>query len=131
MPARILFVLLMVWAATPAAAQSPSGLPPAPPTAIDPTTTAPRPGQGPDLSQEQRTKILNAVRADKNQARTARLKFVSQVGADVPPAIELYSLPDDALIAVPIVKMFKFVVQDSKVVLVDPTTMRVVDVIEQ
>jgi hypothetical protein len=134
MPARILFALLTVWATTTAAAAQTSGSPglPAPPSATtDLGTTAPRPGQRPDLSDEERSKIVNAVRQDKNRTQTATAKFPTQVGADVPPAIELYTLPDDALIQVPIAKMFRFVVLDGKVVLVDPTTMRVVEVINQ
>jgi hypothetical protein len=116
---------------TPVAAQSnPStALPASPPTAIDPGTTSLRPGQRPDLSTEQRSKIFRAVQADKN--KTARAKFPVEIGADVPPALELHSLPDDALIEVPIAKMFKCVVVDDKVVLIDPTTMRVAEVIER
>jgi hypothetical protein len=134
MPARILFALFMALAATGgAAAQNGAvpGLPAPPPGTIDPGATAPRPGQRPDLSSDQRSKIVAAVREDKNRTKTAAARFPTQVGAEVPPAIELYTLPDDALIQVPIAKMFKFVVMDGKVVLVDPTTMRVVEVIEQ
>ena len=134
MRARILFALFAAWAATTAAAAQTSGSPglPAPPSATtDLGTTAPRPGQRPDLSDEQRLKIVDAVRQNKSRAQTATAPFPPEVGAEVPPAIELYSLPDDALIQVPIAKMFRFVVLDNKVVLVDPTTMRVVEVINQ
>jgi hypothetical protein len=129
-----LFALFAAWAATTAAAAQTSGSPglPAPPSATtDLGTTAPRPGQRPDLSDEQRAKIVDAVRQNKNRVQTATAQFPPEVGADVPPAIELYTLPDDALIQVPIAKMFRFVVLDNKVVLVDPTTMRVVEVINQ
>jgi hypothetical protein len=123
----------MAFAATwGAAAQSgpTPGLPAAPSKTVDPGATAPRPGQRPDLSSDERSKIVAAIREDRSRTRAAAAKFPAQVGADVPPAIELYTLPDDALIQVPIAKMFKFVVLDGKVVLVDPTTMRVVEVIE-
>jgi hypothetical protein len=53
------------------------------------------------------------------------------VGAQVPPATELYFLPDNALATVPEVKGIKYTVAQNRVVLVDPTTMRVVDVIPQ
>lgn len=132
MPARILAAVLAVWATTPGAAAQTGGSPglPAPPSStIDPGATAPRPGQRPDLTAEQRATILGAVRDDKGRTKTAAVEFPTEIGAAVPPALELHSLPDEALIRVPIAKMFKFVVVGGKVVLVDPTTMRVVEVI--
>ena len=134
MSTRIALALLTLWAAAGGAvAQTggPSGLPAPPSTTLEPSATAPRPGQRPELSAEQRARIVAAVREDKNAAKAASVKFPTEVGAEVPPALELYSLPDDALIQVPIVKMFRFVLVDGKVVLVDPTTMRVVEVIDR
>jgi hypothetical protein len=129
-----LIALLAAIAAAPtsgATQTNPSpGLPATPPpSTIDPSTMSPRPGQRPDLSREQRSKIFQAVNADKN--KVARAKFPVEIGAEVPPALELYNLPDNALIDVPVAKMFKCVVIDDKVVLVDPTIMRVVEVIER
>ena len=49
--------------------------------------------------------------------------------ADVPPMIELYTLPDDATASVPAAKLYKYTMVENKVVLVDPTKMRVIDVI--
>lgn len=100
-----------------------------PATTIDPAATAPRPGQRPELSDEQRTMIFQMVR--KDGSKLARADFPAQVGAEVPPALELHNVPDDALIQVPVAKMYKCVVVDGKVVLVDPTIMRVVEVIER
>lgn len=118
-----LIVLAIALAATPAAAQS---VPPS--TAIDPGSTAPQPGQRPDLSPEQKSMIFRAVRQDTT--KVAKGQFPAQVGADVPPSLELYALPDDAIIQAPVTKLFRVVVLGEKVVLVDPTTMRVVEVID-
>ena len=41
------------------------------------------------------------------------------------------NLPDDAVMEAPVTKVYRVVVTDGKVVLVDPTTMRVVDVIDR
>jgi hypothetical protein len=49
----------------------------------------------------------------------------------VPPATELYFLPDGALASVPEANSVKYTVAQNRVVLVDPKTMRVVDVISQ
>ncbi len=51
------------------------------------------------------------------------------VGADVPPMIELYTLPDDTLARIPAIKPYEYTMVQNKVVLVDPTRMRVIDVI--
>ncbi len=47
----------------------------------------------------------------------------------VPPSIELYMLPDNALAEVPEAKSVKYTVLQNQVVLVDPTNMRIVDVL--
>ncbi len=124
MTIRVCMVAVMLAVAAPSFAQV---TPPS--TAIDPTSTAPRPGQRPALTPEQKSMIFRAVRQDKT--KTAKRQFPAQVGADVPPSIELYSLPDDAVMQAPVTKLYRVVVMDEKVVLVDPTPMRVVDVIDR
>jgi Protein of unknown function (DUF1236) len=79
------------------------------------------------LSQAQRTAIYDQVSKDKS--KVAPKDFSPLIGADVPPMIELYTLPDDAVAGVPAAKLYKYTMVDNKVVLVDPTKMRVVDVI--
>lgn len=83
--------------------------------------------QKPLLTPAQRNAIYAEVIKDKGKASPKA--FPTVVGADVPPMIELYALPDDALAAVPAVKLYKYTVVENKVVVVDPTRMRVIDVI--
>ena len=78
------------------------------------------------LSQAQRTAIYDQVSKDKS---IAPKDFSPVIGTDVPPMIELYTLPDDAVAGVPAAKLYKYTMVENKVVLVDPTKMRVVDVI--
>lgn len=80
------------------------------------------------LTAAQKSAIAEAVRKE-SKAVTKPPSFVVSVGAPVPPAIELYILPDGALAEVPVAKSVKYTVVHDQVVLVDPTTMRVVDVI--
>jgi hypothetical protein len=82
------------------------------------------------LTAPQRTAILDAVRTEKKSI-TPPPSFIVSVGAPVPPQLELYMLPDRALATVPDAKSVKYTVVQNQVVLVDPTTMRVVDVIPQ
>jgi hypothetical protein len=82
------------------------------------------------LTPAQKTAILDAVRQDGKKAET-QTNFVVSIGAPVPPQLELYVLPDRALSTVPTAKTVKYTMVQNQIVLVDPTTMRVVDVIPQ
>jgi Protein of unknown function (DUF1236) len=93
-------------------------------TPLSPPPSAPSQVQ---LTTAQKATILNAIRRDSKAA--SPVSFVAAVGAPVPPSIELYVLPDGALAEVPEAKMVKYTRVQNQVVLVDPTTMRVVDVI--
>ncbi len=83
--------------------------------------------QKPLLTPAQRSAIYAEVSKDTSKASPK--EFSAEIGADVPPMIELYTLPDDALAAVPAAKFYKYTVVENKVVVVDPTKMRVIDVI--
>src|SRR5260370_7689097 len=82
------------------------------------------------VSPAQRTAILNAVL--QNSAKiTAPTNFQAAIGGPVPPSIELYTLPSSALPQSPELRSLKYTMAQNQVVLVDPTTMRVVDIIRQ
>jgi hypothetical protein len=113
-----------------AAAQSP-------PTSVgsqQETITHPSPGTPPavasqlQLTNAQKTAIANAIRGAGSKPGP-RINFMTNIGAAVPPSIELYVLPDAALSAVPDAKIVKYTTVQNRIVLVDPTTMRVVDLI--
>lgn len=65
----------------------------------------------------------------ENKAVEPSVSFVASVGAPVPPAIELYILPDKVLAEVPGAKRVKYTMVKNQLVLVDPTIMRVVEII--
>ena len=79
------------------------------------------------LSPAQRQAIYEEVSKDKS--KVAPKDFSPVIGGDVPPMIELYSLPEDAVASVPAAKIYKYTMVENKVVVVDPTKMRVIDVI--
>jgi hypothetical protein len=79
------------------------------------------------LSPAQRQAIYEEVSKDKS--KVAPKDFSPVIGGDVPPMIELYALPDDAVASVPAAKIYKYTMVENKVVVVDPTKMRVIDVI--
>jgi len=81
----------------------------------------------PLLTPTQRSRIYAEV--SKDPGKSSPQHFSPVIGADVPPMIELYAIPEDAAAAAPSVKFFKYTMVDDKVVVVDPTKMRIVDVI--
>jgi len=80
-----------------------------------------------ELTPAQRSAIYDAVRKDKSKVAPSR--FSTDVGAEVPAMIELYVLPDDILVQNPTTKFYKYTMVQDRVVLVDPTNMRIVAVI--
>jgi hypothetical protein len=80
-----------------------------------------------ELTAAQRSAIYAALSKDRSKMSPQR--FPAVIGAEVPPMINLYALPDDIIAGNPAAKLYECTVVDDKVVLVDPTRMRVVDTI--
>ena len=80
-----------------------------------------------ELTPAQRGAIYQEVHKDTSKVAPSR--FATRLGAEVPPTIELYPLPDDIQANSPETKFYKFTGVDDEVVLVDPTKMRVIAVI--
>jgi hypothetical protein len=80
-----------------------------------------------ELTEAQRSAIYATVSKDRSKMSPQR--FPAAIGADVPPMINLYALPDDIVSGNPAAKLYQCTVVEDKVVLVDPTRMRVVDTI--
>jgi hypothetical protein len=80
-----------------------------------------------ELTAAQRSAIYAALSKDRSKKSPQR--FPAAIGAEVPPMINLYALPDDIIAGNPAAKLYQCTVVDDKVVLVDPTRMRVVDTI--
>jgi Protein of unknown function (DUF1236) len=81
-----------------------------------------------ELTSAQRHAIYQDLH--KERSKLAPSLFAARVGADVPPIIELHALPDHVLASNPETKLYKFTKVDDQVVLVDPTNMRVIAVID-
>jgi hypothetical protein len=79
------------------------------------------------LTPAQRHAIYQEVH--KGLSKVAPSRFVTDVGAEVPPVTDLYTLPDDIVATNPQARPYKFTEVDDQVVLVDPTKMRVIAVI--
>jgi hypothetical protein len=79
------------------------------------------------LTPEQKRAIFTAVKDTKIPPPSNVVTAVA--GAQVPPSIQLYDLPIDALAQAPEVKLLRYTMVQNQVVLVDPTNLRVVEVI--
>jgi hypothetical protein len=80
-----------------------------------------------ELTATQRSAIYAAI--SKDPSKTSPQRFAVGIGAEVPPMINLYALPDDIVAGNPAAKLIQCTMVGDKVVLVDPTRMRVVDTI--
>jgi hypothetical protein len=88
------------------------------------------PAQAPALTAAQKAAIFSSVTLDKSKAKASE-DFKLSVGQQVPPTIDLYPLPAGALAEAPSARPYRYtLVADDQVVLVDPATMRIVDVIK-
>jgi hypothetical protein len=100
---------------------------------LSPTTGQPSgepPAQAPALTAAQKAAIFSSVTLDKSKAKASE-DFKLSVGEQVPPTVELHPLPAGALAEVPTARPYRYtLVANDQVVLVDPATMRVVDVIK-
>jgi hypothetical protein len=81
-----------------------------------------------ELTSAQRNAIYQEVHKATSKIMPAR--FATDVGAAVPPMIDLYTLPDGLLANNPTTQFYKFTEVDDQVVLVDATKMRVIAVID-
>jgi hypothetical protein len=118
----LLALLALVDVSGPATAQAP---PSASLGAADPTAPL-------QLTATEKTAILDAVRQDTAKPNTnAPLNSPVSIGVQLPPSIALRILPDAALAQAPAAKTVQYIVIENRVVLVDPTNMRVVDIINQ
>jgi hypothetical protein len=118
----LLALLALVDVSGPATAQAP---PSASLGAADPSAPL-------QLTATEKTAILDAVRQDTAKPNTnAPLNSPVSIGVQLPPSIALRILPDAALAQAPAAKTVQYIVIENRVVLVDPTNMRVVDIINQ
>jgi len=105
---------------------TPGGAPAAP--GLNQSTS---PNQKVQLSATQKTAIYNAVSKDKSKSTSPPANFQASIGAKVPPSIELHALPPEAVANAQAASSYRYAMVNNQVVLVDPLTMQVVDIIRQ
>ena len=83
------------------------------------TTTQPL-----SLTPVQRQKIYTTVTRERVAPATATVQY--QVGMRVPESVQLYTLPEEAVVDVPAVRSYRYLTVNGRVWLVDPATSEIV-----
>ena len=125
---RAAILLVLLGSVGTAVAQTAPGSAPTAPTPA-PGTIDPKAGL--QLTPQQRAMIFQSVSREKAKVKLPPGGVTASAGADLPPSIELYTLPDNVAAEIPNAKLYKYTVVNDQVVLVDPTSMKVVEVIRQ
>jgi hypothetical protein len=81
-----------------------------------------------DLTPDQRTTVFRSVTRERVTVAPPA-DFRARVGVEVPGTIELRAFPET--VDVPAIRRYRYVVIDDQVVLVDPGTHRVVEIIRE
>ena len=111
-----------------ASAQSPTS--PTAPAPAAKSQDSMKQGGSLQLNAQQKAAIFQSVTKEKVKSPPPANMQVS-IGAQVPASIELYPLPANVVSEVPAAKSFKYTVAQNQVLIVDPTNMKIVDVIKQ
>ena len=116
-------VLALSASAGPAAAQQPG-----PMTGTSSTATT---GIELQLTPQQRADIYDSVSKQKVSRTPPPANLHVAVGGELPASMELYDLPPNIAADIPATKLYKYTLVQNQVVIVDPTKMKVVDIIRQ
>jgi Protein of unknown function (DUF1236) len=86
-------------------------------------------GASVQLSQDQRTKIKDVVVRDRNVARVDHADFNIRVGVAVPRTVHVAVLPPEVVTIVPEYRGFQYVVVGEQLLIIDPHTLEIVDIL--
>lgn len=80
-----------------------------------------------ELTPEQRTVVYRRVVRERAVELPPRVEL--RVGQPIPRTVELQSFPDDVYVEVPTLKRYRYLHVNNEVVLVDPDTSEIVEII--
>ncbi len=94
------------------------------------TTTTGQAGAGAKLSSEQRTKITSVIRSQRVESLN-NVDFSISVGTRIPrERVHLYPLPEEVVTIYPEWRGYEFIRVRDQILVVDPRTLEIVDVIQ-
>jgi hypothetical protein len=87
-------------------------------------------GRPAQLSADQRTRIHQSLFRGRTEVRRLdKVEFAVRVGVTVPRTVVFYDLPADIVEIVPAYRAYKYFLVGDEIVIVDPATYEIVDVI--
>jgi Protein of unknown function (DUF1236) len=81
------------------------------------------------LSETQRAQIKNVIVKDRNVARVDSVNFSISVGTAVPRSVHVAVLPVDIVTIVPEYRGFDYIVVGDQILIIDPNTLEIVDIL--
>jgi hypothetical protein len=93
------------------------------------TTTTGQAGAGAKLAPEQRTRITSVIREQRVQP-AANVNFEIRTGVRVPRDVRFYPLPQEVVTIYPQWRGYEYILVKDKIVVVDPQTFEIVDVLD-
>jgi hypothetical protein len=82
-----------------------------------------------ELTPIQKEMIFTAIRRSSVKIANPPRNLDVSIGAQVASSTELYALPDQVVADVPDLKSFRFTIVNNTLLLIDPASMRVVEII--
>jgi hypothetical protein len=86
-------------------------------------------GKSVQLSETQRSQVKDIVVKDRNVARVDNVNFSVNIGVAVPRTVHVEVLPTDIVEIVPEYRGFDYVIVGNQLLIIDPNTMLIVEVL--
>jgi len=86
-------------------------------------------GKSVQLSETQRTQIKGVIVKDRDVARVNNVNFDINVGVAVPSSVHVVVLPAEIVTIVPEYRGFDYVIVGNQLLIIDPNTMLIVEVL--
>jgi hypothetical protein len=86
-------------------------------------------GKSAQLSETQRTQIKSVIGKGSNVARVDSVNFSISVGTAVPRSVHFAVLPVDIVTIVPEYRGFDYIVVGDQILIIDPNTLEIVDIL--
>ncbi len=82
-----------------------------------------------NVTTEQKTRVRSVFSTRRSQAVVANINITPRVGVVVPRTVTLVAIPEDVVVIVPDYRRYRYFIFNDQVVIVDPDTFMIVDVI--
>jgi Protein of unknown function (DUF1236) len=82
-----------------------------------------------NVTTEQKTRVRSVFSTRRSSAVVANINITPRVGIAVPRTVTLAAIPDDVIVIVPEYRRYRYFIVGDQVVIVDPDTFLIVDVI--